>query len=438
MLELICNKRISDGEVALLEGHFFSESDFEIHVTQDCDGYTLDSSGNKKVLFKYRRKVIPEELCQLAISHLESPARKKNFNRGASAGLLEISKMPKNVSDIIQTEKFRAKVKFQNDFSKFQIGNVSHSNIVGYYDDTKSKNRFPCRTTKFTRDHPDVWNKCLPLIRFVDDLFKQTVYEKWHAQHSASSKTNFKIENTSFSTITLNYNFQTALHKDKGDYKNGFGNLAVFRRGNWQGNYLGLYQYGICIHIDHGDYLTFDVHEWHCNTDFYNSIHTQTDDKDMRLSMVFYLRESIIKRCNNLEDNSSNFNNPNLIFHKRIYYSHLSEIIELKNYSKGYSLIKDDSFLNSKILYNEFSKNSNLYIGPLQYMAVLEYFIKFFETDSIKQTKFLKCDVHSKLKTMNANYCLIEIFHLCSIYGYSTKFVILTKKNRLIQIDLVN
>jgi hypothetical protein len=430
MNEYYFNKIMTDDEISHLEGHFFTESDFKIHIKQDCDGFTLDSFGNKKLLFKFRKNVIPNYLCDLAILHLEAPAKKKNYNRGASAGLLEKSKMPKNISDIIQTEKFRARVKFQNDFSKFQIGNMSQSNIVGFYDDTKSKNNFPCRMTQFTRDHPEIWLKCLPLIQYVDSLFKETLFDKWENQMNACNKTNFRIENTCFSTITLNYNFQTALHKDKGDFKNGFGNLTVFRRGNWKGNYLGLYQYGVLIYIDHGDYLTFDVHEWHCNSELI----IMDQYNDMRLSMVYYLRETIIKRCNNIYP--LNFDKET-VFYKRIYYDKINEIEQLKYYSKAYNYIKDDSFLNSKIIYSEISKENNRYIGPLQYMLLINFFVNLLDKDYIHNCKFLRIENNTgRFKTLNSNYCLIEIFNLCKIYKYNIKLVILSKKKELIQIVL--
>jgi hypothetical protein len=430
------HKICSDSEIQNMEGHFINETSIVHHIKNSMDGYVILENGTRNLLFKFRKSVIPENLCQLAIQHFEAPSKKKNYNRGASAGLLEKDKMPKNVSDIVQTEKFRAKV------GKYQIGNLSQSNIVGYFDDTKSKSIYPCRTTKFTRDNPEIWEKCLPLIKYIDDLFYRTNYEKWYNQKCESLKTNFVIKDTCFSTITLNYNFQTAIHKDKGDLKNGFGNLVVFRRGNWTGNNLCLPQYGICIYLDHGDYITFDVHQWHCNSKMIKSEindENKNNSSDMRLSLVLYLRENIIKRCgkeNNLESRKKKI----VPFYIRIYYNNLNSIRELLNYSKGYNKIKDDSFLYSKIIYACFinKKNNSIHIGPLQYMKLLEYFIDI-EPDSINHNKYLKYTLHNDkrvYKSMNANYCLIELFHYVQFYDYLIEIVILSKKNYLIKICL--
>ena len=44
---------------------------------------------------------------------------------------------------------------------------------------------------------------------------------------NSHKKSHLKIPETAFSTITINRNFRTALHRDAGDYKDGFGNLTV-------------------------------------------------------------------------------------------------------------------------------------------------------------------------------------------------------------------
>lgn len=460
MKELLFDKVITDEVIQNMEGHFLDECDFKFHIEDDCDGYTRLDNGSCKLLFKFRRRAVPDKLCDLAVEHLEAPAKKKNYNRGASAGVLEKEKMPKNITEIVQTEKFRAKVKFNKEFSKYQIGNMSQSNIVGYFDDTKSKSIMPCRTTKFTRDNPDIWEKCIPVIEFIDKLFEINNREKWENQRREAQKTNFRIKDTCFSTITINYNFQTAIHKDKGDFKDGFGNLVVFRRGDWFGNNLCLPQYGICIHMDHGDYLTFDVHQWHCNTKMHIDV-GKSNEKTcgnactdaMRLSLVLYLRENIIKRCAN-EDDLYLRKRTLVPFYKRVYYTRENEIKELMNYSKGYDKIKDTSFLFSKIIYSCFiNKLGRHFLGPLQYMLLLEYFCKL-ETECLKHSRFLKyagsgekcsdvsdasrSDVGQKkclFKPLCANYCLVELFNLLKNFSYRIILVILTKQDNLVYIS---
>lgn len=432
MKTLYLEKKHSDEHVSKMEGHFFNETDFETHIYDDTDGFIMEN-GKPRCLFKFRKNVIPENLCKLAIDSYEAPAKKKNYNRGASAGLLDFKKVPKNVTEIIQTEKFRGKIKINEKFSNFQVGNMSQSNIIGFFDDTKPKtkneiNKLPCRTTKFTRDHPEVWEKSLPVLHYIDNLFKEMCFEKWHNQFVACENTDFRIPETSFSTITLNYNFQTALHKDKGDYKNGFGNLVVFRRGSWTGNHLGLYQYGVCIHIDHGDYLTFDVHEWHCNTPMYHKNEPSlTENNDMRLSLVLYLRETIVNKCSKEKPRSSII----VPFYERIYYNNLNQVKELQNISKSYDKIKMDSFLGSKIISIKIM-NAQF---PLQYNLILEELLEM-DQDNILHCKYIHLEENNKIKKLNANYSMYEILNLCNLKNYKLEIIVLTKRLKLLYIDL--
>merc|ERR1711966_412296 len=81
--------------------------------------------------------------------------------------------------------------------------------------------------TKFLKDYPDLFKKCVPLIQDIDKLYKKLLPKYHTAQFNKSKKTPFRIANTSFTTITTNVNFQTTVHLDKGDDIEGFGNLTV-------------------------------------------------------------------------------------------------------------------------------------------------------------------------------------------------------------------
>lgn len=99
---------------------------------------------------------------------------------------------------------------------------------------------------------------------------------------------NIKIPNTVFTTITSNYNWRTACHKDTGDYPLGLGNLIVVGN-NYKGGYLGFPQFKVLIKIEPGDFLLMDVHQWHCNTEL-----SFPGRDSFRLSFVMYLRKDSI------------------------------------------------------------------------------------------------------------------------------------------------
>ena len=172
------------------------------------------------------------------------------------------------------------------------IGNLSQSNIIGYFDRPDrnlGKNAPKCRTTAFTSQQVDKWKKVIPLIREIDKQFKSLIPDRHRLQYNRARKTPWYIKGTAFSTLTINYNWRTALHRDAGDFKDGYGNLVVLEEGKYSGGYTGFPQYGVAFDVRTGDFLAMDVHEWHCNT----KITSITQDYS-RVSLVAYLRDKMI------------------------------------------------------------------------------------------------------------------------------------------------
>ena len=125
----------------------------------------------------------------------------------------------------------------QEKIVKVSLGNISQSNIIGYFDkrDRNFKNSPLGRTTAFTSQQFDKWSKVIPLIENIDLQFKKLIPKNHAIQYKEAQKTKFVIGDTAFSTVTINYNWRTALHKDAGDLKQGFGNLVVLEEGKYEG-----------------------------------------------------------------------------------------------------------------------------------------------------------------------------------------------------------
>ena len=174
--------------------------------------------------------------------------------------------------------------------------------------------RSEIRATNFEK-----YNQGLPFIQKIDNLFQELIPGAHKRQLDlANLKDKFKIPDTSFSTVTINRNFRTALHRDAGDFKGGFGNLTVIERGKYHGGYTVFPQFGIGIDLRNNDFVAMDVHQWHSNTEiietpedkqFNETIGIDYKDnpdvgtegiytKYTRLSFVCYLREKIIN-CDN-------------------------------------------------------------------------------------------------------------------------------------------
>lgn len=320
--------KMSDNEISHLEGSYFTENDFDIIIDEDADVYRLDEKGDKHLLLKIRKNVINKRVCKKTFLALEDEAKKPHTNRGAAAGLLTKRKLPPYVKEIVAKGKFRGKYLGHNDrIRKDDISNLSMSSIIGFYDQIdrnyyrrlsqkkdknikinskKSIKMVPCRMTKFTKDQPRKWEDTFDFFKAIDKQFKLLVPEAHKKQLEQASKTpNFQILDTAFSTATINYNWQTALHRDAGDFEGGFGNLVILEdpkkhRQNWTGGYLGFPQYGICINIRNGDFLAMDVHQWHANTPIIEEKKEAEKPNKFkldysRLSVVSYLRKNMIK-----------------------------------------------------------------------------------------------------------------------------------------------
>lgn len=174
------------------------------------------------------------------------------------------------------------------------------TNIIGYFDKLSPKQKFKfkqmglplpkciVRKTRFLDEFPDKFEKAIPFIQEVDKYYKQYVPDKYLKQKRKANQTPYHISNTSFTTVTLNVNYQTFVHTDKGDDREGFGNLSVIEHGIFTGGETCFPQYGIGVDVRTGDALYMNVHHPHANLPI---VLKSPDAK--RLSIVCYLRESI-------------------------------------------------------------------------------------------------------------------------------------------------
>tara|TARA_B100001093_G_scaffold518774_1_gene604867 strand:- start:155 stop:1243 length:1089 start_codon:yes stop_codon:yes gene_type:complete len=314
------SKIMSDEDIANREGEYFDEKHFDHIVDEDADVYTDDG----KLLLKLRKNVIPKKYTDMALSSYRDAAKKTHENRGAAAGELDRNKMNNYIGEFVDQGKFRTKFisNTSGKQSKQATSNLSPSNIIGFYD-KPDRNLLgkgpPCRLTAFNRDNPELWEDSVPFIKEIDRLFKQLTPKAHENQlKKCQAVPNFAIADTAYSTVTINYSWRTALHKDKGDFEKGFGNLIVVEDvdnpNTYRGAYTGFPQYGVAANVRTGDFLAMDVHEWHTNTEFYptnlniNLDNTKRDVKNdwhyNRLSIVCYLRDNMI-RCKNLEADRS-------------------------------------------------------------------------------------------------------------------------------------
>lgn len=286
-------------EAEALEGEFIDESHYHTLINSDADVYWNDD-GKQKLLFHFRKNIIPDAMLQNAIRVFKKEAQKGSSMRGTAGGPADPAKISPNVKAVVSERNWRTKVIYKDGhISKYYVSNKVTSMIAGYFDKEKLNDRKavlaglqqPCRTTAFTEKNVAAWQSALPLIDFADQQYKGLTPETHREQLALAKLTpKFQIANTAFSTLTVNYNWRTACHVDSGDYKNGYSVIFVAEEGRWSGGYLGYPRFGVMVDVRHGDLLLKDPHQQHCNT----SITPLTGDYT-RLAFVLYYREKMQK-----------------------------------------------------------------------------------------------------------------------------------------------
>lgn len=288
-------KRVRTLEQAeAMVGNLLTDEDYHTLVNYDCDGYDADTGD---VLFKLRKGVIPTNFAKDAYHSLREAARPTDNRASATnpdtPGLIQNTRH-KNAFDTGGKQKGYVRSDGKISRSHFAKGNIL-SGVIGYYDRYP---RFPyCRTTAFTQKNWDKFKKAYPIIKTVDDHYRELMPEQYAKQRALADITSpdFRIHDTAFTTITVNKNWQTSVHTDRGDFAEGFGNLVVLRAGRYTGGYFVLVEWGVAIDLNNCDLLLVDVHRPHGNTPI-----RLIDKNAERISLVMYYRENM-KYCGTRE-----------------------------------------------------------------------------------------------------------------------------------------
>lgn len=282
MEEIVVTPKHSISEMREMEGTFMdipqNENDWLILRKKPSSPRILcvRKEDDGRILCVIHRDAISLHLCKTAVDCYTKVGKRGSTNRGLAAGA-----------------KHR-----DRSHSSYEKGVHSNSAIMGYIDHTHY-NR-PCRLTSFTQKHFEEYQQGIPFIHAINDCFSNSVPDAYTRQREEAIKTQYHIQNTAFSTVTVNYNFRTALHRDAGDFEEGFGNLVVCQEG-MEGGWLLFPRFHVAVVLDTCDFMAMDVHEWHCNSPLH-----KRDPTGFRLSFVCYLRhrmrdcEKVNQRLENL------------------------------------------------------------------------------------------------------------------------------------------
>lgn len=320
-------------------------------INEDMDGYDKDSN---EVIFKLRKKVINPDI----ISNYEHINFNYNNNRGISAGKLDLDRV-KNIDKrgYKQISEYKyVREKKDGSFSNYQLCNPVKSNVIGFFDyiqykKIKDNEKVKIRNIKITDNTNENSLESLEEITKLADKYYQSLYpeiyqkSKKHFQDIGFEEYLYKT--TMFSTITVNTDFRTALHKDADNYA-GLAIMAVLdnSENKFKGGELYLPKYRLKLKIESGDIIFFKNKEYHTNAKI---------EGGNRFSFVFYIRENLRKFYLDIKAKSGEV----------VYKTYLEDLFI--DYNKPAILlnVNNDKYNNYKKKIIDYAKNNDCLIYRL-------------------------------------------------------------------------
>ena len=271
-------------------GEFYNT---KIIINQDLTLYDEDGS----LVFCFMKKIIPEEYYDIDPKIVKA-SKKESANRGNAAGKVTIDGLQKNKTHwkrfpatLCNSKGEELTKETSSSFFKYHDGTMSkraRSNTVnslalGGFDKSP---QHPCRLTHYTKQILNEYPSVFPLCGYISNIYQKKFPDYYHKQkevYDASPK-DYVIPDTVFSTITLNHDFRTATHEDKGDCKLGLTCFTIKKCGTYTGGELCFPEYQMGCNIEQGDLLIFNPHIRHCNNELVG---------EGRMSFVFYIRQKM-------------------------------------------------------------------------------------------------------------------------------------------------
>jgi hypothetical protein len=261
VLELVVAKQLTDAEMLERRNTFMTRDMVppDKILREDADVYRLDDDGvTRHLLLRFRKR-----------RYFEDPGNEEVRAK-------ELQDFYKNIIGFMCTG---TTARGNTTGEKGNITTKSkrvNSVIVGYYDHLSMRQNSilkkagvkletGVRETRFTAERPKRFLRLIPCIKTVDRFYAQLVPESYALQVRKAEETEFRIPDTAFSTVTVNVNYQTTIHRDRRDDPEGFGNLSVIQKGDYTGGETCFPQYGLGVDVRHGDILYMDTHQWHGN-----------------------------------------------------------------------------------------------------------------------------------------------------------------------------
>ena len=283
-----CNRNYNDEQLKELEAEFVKADMINEIINETSMGY--DENG--ELLFYFVKNVL-EDTKELESIIDDASTFTITTGRGTASGKLDMTNplWAKSLKNITLEDKH-----YHNKYTlnpegigsrKYKMSNPTHSNLIGYYEkkliNYKStiKQIPKCRLTQFSNRFFIRYKSLIPYFEKISNIMSNSCKDHFKRQNEFVAKHRERIGDSCFSTITINKNFRTACHIDKGDFKNGIGTITTM--GEYSGGEFCLVDYKLGFNLQPNDILFVNVHKLHANLPF----------EGTRYSLVSYVRENI-------------------------------------------------------------------------------------------------------------------------------------------------
>ena len=284
----------------------------------DLSGYTIynkdvDIYNGDELIARFRKNTLKNNKnIEEFSTNIRSLAVRRKENRGAAAGEIDRAKVRDSAKNLFNITGCRTNFyTLSGKKSNTTICNQAKSNVIGYID-TAIRNLSiedkPEKTklAQYCRDFPLKYNKCVPFILDLNNSFKNHSIDQYHYQKIRNNP-KFTIENTVFSTITVNYSWQSAIHKDSNNGAETYAVISVVKDhtnlNDYEGGYLLFPEFNIGFNILEKDLFIGNTQKYyHCNstiTPVNKDIIGKWNEVDItnywylnRISLVAYLKKS--------------------------------------------------------------------------------------------------------------------------------------------------
>lgn len=256
-------------EASEMKTTYVDETHYDMIVDHSADGY---DAATGELLFRFRKGLMPMDILMSGVDNYRHSITVSGLRGDAAGGTKRRVNPDGTLSNVMMAD----------DVTSGNVGFMDGGGMQPY-----------CRLTSFGRENFDTYFQGgRPFVEFIDDKYKELCPEHHARQVKTANETNanYVLWDTAFSTITVNKNFRTAVHQDAGDHPEGFGNLFVYRQGDWKKGYFVLPEWGIGIDMQTQDMLFVDVHRFHGNEDF---VGFNEEEGHERISFVLYYRTGL-------------------------------------------------------------------------------------------------------------------------------------------------